>query len=98
MLKRFFNQDTVLTGIVAGVGSEVLSAALLWAGLAIAGEPAVAHLRWFGICFLPIVFILQRYAKGREHLNVMKTLLTVLFITFVAFMILLFSTHSISMQ
>ncbi len=82
----FFRQNKIVVGLVAGLGSELLAALLLWAGLLVAGEPVGAHIRWFGIVFVPLVLILRHYAKKREFLVVTKTLIVILFITFVAFM------------
>ena len=84
--KVFFKQDSVLAGIILGVGSELLTALLLWAGLTVAGEPVSAHVSWFGACFVAPVLILRHYARKKEQPLVTKTLITVLFVTFVVFM------------
>lgn len=97
-MKRFFGQDTLWVALVAGLGSELIVALLLWLGLLLAGEPIGTHLRWFGVVFVPLIFVLQHYAKTRQHLTVTRTLIIIFFLTFVAFMALLFLTHSISMK
>ena len=89
MIKKFFAQDKVLVGIVAGLGSEVLFCLLLAIGLMVAGEPIAAHIRWFGGMFIPLILVLHHYARRREQLKVTKTLIVVLFVTFLAFMIYL---------
>ena len=89
MRKKFFAQDKVLVGIVAGLGSEVLFCLLLAIGLMVAGEPIAAHIRWFGGMFIPLILVLHHYARRREQLKVTKTLIVVLFVTFLAFMIYL---------
>ena len=87
MLKTFFSQDRPLVGIVAGLGSEVAFCLLLALGLVIAGEPVADHIRWFGGMFIPLILVLHHYARRREQLKVTKTLIVVLFVTFLAFMI-----------
>ncbi|MBR4506200.1 MAG: hypothetical protein IKP21_05450 [Bacteroidales bacterium] len=87
MLKNFFSQDRPLVGIVAGLGSEVGFCLALALGLLIAGEPIGAHIRWFGGMFIPLILVLHHYARRREQLKVTKTLIVVLFVTFLAFMI-----------
>ena len=89
MLKNFFSQDRPLVGIVAGLGSEVGFCLALALGLLIAGEPIGAHIRWFGGMFIPLILVLHHYARKREQLKVTKTLIVVLFVTFLAFMIYL---------
>ena len=84
-MKKFFAQDRVMTGLVAGLGSEVGFVVVLVVGLLIAGEPVGSHLRWFGGMFIPLILVLRHYAKGREHLRVVKTLIVVFFVTFIAF-------------
>ena len=37
-MKRFFTQDTILVGLVAGLGAELLFCLLLAAGLLVAGQ------------------------------------------------------------
>lgn len=87
MLKNFFSQDRPLVGIVAGLGVEVAFCLLIALGLLIAGEPIGAHIRWFGGMFIPLILVLHHYARRREQLKVTKTLIVVLFVTFLAFMI-----------
>lgn len=87
MLKNFFSQDRPVVGIVAGLGSEVGFCLALALGLLIAGEPIGDHIRWFGGMFIPLILVLHHYARRREQLKVTKTLIVVLFVTFLAFMI-----------
>lgn len=84
-MKKFFAQDRVMTGLVAGLGSELGFVVVLAIGLIVAGEPVGSHLRWFGGMFIPLILVLRHYAKGREHLRVVKTLIVVFFVTFIAF-------------
>ena len=97
-LKKFFTQDKVLTGIVAGLGSELGFVLVLAAGLLIAGEPVGNHLRWFGGMFIPLILVLRHYAKGREHLRVVKTLIVVFFVTFLAFIAYMLKVRIIVFQ
>ena len=87
MLKKFFSQDRPLVGIVAGLGAEAGFCIALAIGLLIAGEPIGAHIRWFGGMFIPLILVLHHYARKREQLKVTKTLIVVLFVTFLVFMI-----------
>ena len=95
MMKNFFQSDNVTVGLIAGLGSEVLTAVLLYAGLAIAGLPLAGHERWFGICFVAPLLILRAYAHGKTHPVVTKTLIVTLFVTFLLFMFFLFKTKAI---
>lgn len=94
-MKHFFKQDTILVGIIAGLGSELLFCLLLAAGLISTGNwpPVASHIRWFGGMFIPILLILRAYAKTHRHLSVTRTLIVIFFITFVAFMFYLLSTR-----
>lgn len=94
-MKHFFQSDNILVGLVAGLGSEVLAALLLWAVLGIAGLPLAGHERWFGICFVAPLLILRAYAHGKSHPVVTKTLIVTLFVTFLLFMFFLFKTKAI---
>ena len=38
-MKQFFQQDRLLVGLLAGLGSEVLTALLLWVVLLVVGLP-----------------------------------------------------------
>jgi hypothetical protein len=96
-MKHFFQQDTVAVGLVAGLGSIVLLALLLTAGLMIAGEPPMAHLSWYAGCFVAPLLIMRYYIKQQKSV-VAKTLMTVLFFTFIPFMFILFRTHSITLK
>lgn len=96
MLKRFFTQDTTLVGLVAGLGSLILSALLLTFGLFIAREPVAAHLSWYAGCFVPPLLIMRYYVKLQLS-TVVKTLIVQIFLLFIPFMILLFKTHSLNL-
>lgn len=89
-MKHFFSQNRVLVGLVAGLGSELLTGLLLWLGLAIASQPVATHGRWFGAIFIPLLFILRHYVKRTECNVVVKTLIVILFVTFVGFMAVAF--------
>ena len=96
-MKHFFQQDTVAVGLVAGLGSIVLLALLITAGLLIADEPPMAHLSWYAGCFVAPLLIMRYYIKQQKSV-VAKTLMTVLFFTFIPFMFILFRTHSITLK
>ena len=90
-MKKFFAQDKPIVGIVAGLGSEVAFCIALTIGLLIAGEPVMAHVRWFGGMFIPLILVLHHYA-------VTKTLIVILFVTFLAFMIFILKTKALVLQ
>jgi len=91
-MKDFFRQDSVLVGLVVSVGSELLTALLLWVVLAVVGIETAAHLRWFAAIFVAPVLLLRVYAKRQEQPLVTKTIATVLFVTFIIYMVFLFKT------
>lgn len=84
-MKKFFSQDKVVVGILAGFGSELGFIVALTIGLLIAGEAVGDHLRWYGGMFIPLILVLRHYAKSQSHLKVVKTLIVVFFVTFLAF-------------
>lgn len=97
-MKKFFGQDSVLVGIVAGLGSELGFAIALTLGLLIAGEPLTDHARWYGGMFIPMILVLRHYMKDKEHLTASRTLIVVFFITFLAFMIYMLKAKHIVLQ
>ncbi len=97
-MKRFFTQDKVVVGLVAGLASELALSLLLAAVLLVGGWGIEGHQRWFAAMFIPPLLLLRAYAKGRQHPVVTKTLASVLFVTFVAFMFYLFHNHLIVLK
>lgn len=97
-MKKFFSTNSILTGIVAGLGSELLFCIVLALGLVIAGEPIGEHIRWFGGMFIPMILVLRYYAKRRELLTVTKTLIVVFFVTFLAFMVYILGNNLITFK
>ena len=73
------------------------AALLLTVGLMVAGEPLTEHLTWYAGCFVGPLLIMRYYIKLQKP-TVTKTLMTLLFLTFIPFMILLFKTHSITLK
>jgi hypothetical protein len=96
MFKRFFTQDTPLVGLVAGLGSILATAALITVAMLIAGDTST-HLSLYAGCFVPPLLIMRYYVK-QQHITVVKTIIVSLFITFIAFMFLLFKTHSLNLN
>lgn len=92
-IKEFFSQDKPVVGVVGALLGELGGALLLWLGLLVAGQSATVHLRWFAACIVPPVLLLRHYAKKRTQLRATKAIIVVVFITFVAFMWLLFKYH-----
>ena len=96
MNNHFFHQDKVSVGLLVGLGSMAITALLLTVGLLVAKEPINAHIRWYGAIFIPLILLIRYYVKQRLSV-VTKTLFVVFFLFFIAFMILLFSTHQITL-
>lgn len=96
-MKQFFQQDSIAVGLTAGLGSLLATALLLAAGLLLAGEPPTGHLEWFAGCFAAPLLIMRLYIKHGKA-TAAKTMMAMLFVTFVAFMFVLFKTHSIVLQ
>lgn len=96
-MPSLIKHDGVLQGVLLAACSEVLTAALLYVGLLVAGQPIGEHIRWFAICFVPPILLLRHFAKRKEFPIVTKSLIIVLFVTFVAFMFLLFRTKAIAL-
>lgn len=97
-MKKFFQQDSILTGLVAGLGSELGYVVALTVGLLIAGEAPQEHIRWYGGMFICLILVLQRYAKRREQPKVTKTLIATLFVTFIPYIVYLLKTNTLQMQ
>ena len=97
-MKKFFLQDKVIVGILAGLGSEFGFIIALTIGLIVAGEAVVDHLRWYGGMFIPLILVLRHYAKGQSHLRVVKTLIVVFFLTFLAFIFYILRSRVIVFQ
>lgn len=92
-MKKFFSQDTVWVGLVVGLGSLLLSGLIVTTVFMATGLSWEEHARWFGISYIPLLLILRTYAKRKEQLTVTRTLITVLFVTFLAFMVFLIKNH-----
>lgn len=97
-MKKFFEQNKVIVGIVAGIGSMLGFAIALTIGLMVSGEPVGEHIRWYGGMFIPLLLVLRHYAKRREQLTVTRTLIVLLFLTFLAFMFYLLQSRTITLQ
>lgn len=85
-MKKFFQQDKIIVGIVAGLGSELLLALLLTVGLIATGNwpPNESQIRWYaGVMVAPLLLV-RYYSKQKQWLNVTRTLIVVLFVTSVA--------------
>ncbi|MCQ2299357.1 MAG: hypothetical protein MJZ81_04445 [Bacteroidales bacterium] len=86
---NILKQNTITAGIVLGLGVEIVTALLLWVVLLILGMPAEEHIRWFGVAFIPLVLLLRYMIKKTDRMLVSKTLMGVLFFSFVAFMFII---------
>ncbi|MBP5547964.1 MAG: hypothetical protein J6X58_03610 [Bacteroidales bacterium] len=83
---NFFKKDSVVTGLVVSLGSEIVSAVLIVAGIYIAGESFCEHVRWMGGAFIAPVLLLRYYAKKQSFPTITKTIIVVLFLSFVVYM------------
>ena len=95
MFKRFFTQNLPIVGIVAGLGSMIVTALLITAMLIIVGDSASAHLSLYAGCFVPPILIMRYYVK-KQFSIVVKTMIVLIFVLFIAFMFILFKTHSLN--
>lgn len=86
---NLLKQNTITAGIILGLGVEIVTALLLWVVLLILGMPAEEHIRWFGVAFIPLVLLLRHMVKKTDRLLVSKTLMGVLFFSFVAYMFII---------
>jgi len=93
----FFKREGILQGIILATGSEILAAALLYVGLLVAGIPAETRLRWFAVCFVAPLLLLRHIAKRKDKTMTMKTIIVILFVSFVAFMFLLLKTKALEL-
>ena len=96
-MKKFFQQDKISTGLVVGLGTLVLCLLMLTVGLLLAGEAPMEHLRWYGGSFIVLILLLRIYVKLQKA-TVTKTLIVILFLSFIAFIYLLFQTHSLVLK
>ncbi len=96
-MKQFFLQDKILTGIIVGIGTLIICSALLTLGLVLTGEPVAEHLRWYGGAFIVLLLLLRWYVKQQKPI-VTKTLIVILFLSFLTFMYFLFHTHSLTLK
>lgn len=94
-LEKFFHRNSITTGIVAEIGSQILFALILFVILVIVGEQPTEHIRWFGGAFIPGLLVVRYYAKKKEYLLTTKTVITSFFVTFILFVFILFKFHLI---
>jgi hypothetical protein len=88
-MKHFFHQDRIIVGIVAALLSILGFFITLITILLALGIPLDMHPRWYGGMFVPLVLLLHHYARRKEQLTVTKTLIVILFITFISFILLI---------
>ena len=96
-MKRLVKEDRISTALLLGIGSEVVTALLLYVILLIAGVPAESHYSWFGVCIVPPLLLLRHFAKRKECPKITKTLITVLFFSTVALLFFLIKTNALSL-
>ena len=92
-IKQYLNRDNVAVGVATGLSVMLAYCLLLTVGLLIAGETVTDHIRWYGGMFVPLLLVLRHYAKKGTQLTVTRTLIVLMFVTFVAFIYYLFHAH-----
>lgn len=88
-LKTFLHTNQIATGIVVGLGLELIVGLILYLGLTIADISIVEHVKWFAVIFVLPIFALRYYVKKTQYHKVIKTLMVLLFATFIAYMFIL---------
>ncbi len=73
----------------------IVTALLITAILIIVGDSACAHLSLYAGCFVPPILIMRYYVK-KQFSIVVKTMIVLIFVLFIAFMFILFKTHSLN--
>ncbi len=86
---KYFKQNKYLTGFLAELLSVIMGAVLLLALLLILSISPVDRVRWFGIAFVPGIFVLRAYARGKNYPKSTKASATTLFFTFISFIVIL---------
>lgn len=84
-MKKLLCHNSIATGLLTTLGSEVLCAVLTWLVLLLAGLPLEEHMRWFAVAFVPPVLLLRFYAKQKDYPTTLKTVIVVFFVTFIGF-------------
>ena len=96
-MSDFLKNDTVARAFFYALGSMAIVAILLWGGLAVAGMNVESHLRWFGICFLPPLLLLRYFVKRKDALVTTRTIILILFVSFIVFIFFLIRTNAIEL-
>ena len=78
-------KSSIFRGLLFGLGSEIVVALLLWAGLAIANVSPLEHISWFGACLLPPLFMIRFFLKKSPDILLVKTLIVILFVSTLVF-------------
>ncbi|MBQ7062203.1 MAG: hypothetical protein IJM88_02805 [Bacteroidales bacterium] len=89
-------KSPVVRGLLIGLGSEAAVALLLWVVLRVAGLPIAAHLSWFGACLVPPLLMVRHYVKREGRSPLVKTLITILFVTTILYIYLLLQHQAIN--
>lgn len=83
---KALNRNSIATGVIATLLSEVLCALLIFLLLLIPAIGMEGHVRWFAAAFVPPLLLVRYYAKAIEYPMALKASISTLFVTFVAFM------------
>lgn len=98
MTQKHSFKDTILSGILLSLGSEVAVALLLSLGLILAHQPIEPRISWYAACYLPPILLLRHFARTQQHPVITKTIATLLFLTFIPFMYFLISHHILNFK
>lgn len=85
-MKKLLDRNSTPFGVLLTLGSEVVTASILWLVLLLVGSPIVEQLRWFVIAYVPAILLLRYFAKDKNCPDTLKSMIVTLFVTFVAFM------------
>ena len=88
-MKRFFQQNKIVVGVVAELLSLVLVDAVLYLVLLLLSQNPATRLSWFAVGFVAGVLVLRGYAKRKEYPRATKSEAVVLFISFIAYIFIL---------
>ena len=85
-MKKLLHKNSIATGIVATILSELLCAAIVLLVIVILRIPVAENARWFAAAFIPPLLLLRYYAKTQDYPTTLKSVICTFFVTFVTYM------------
>ena len=95
-MRQFLHKDSVALGVVLGLGTECVAAAAVWLVIAIMGKDLAEQMRWMALALVPPVLLMRLYVK-RGMASTYKALVSVLLLSLLVFIAILFKTKAISL-